>query len=321
MDKQTNVAFIGNPNSGKTTLFNAYTGAKLKVANWAGVTVEKKEGIYRFHDNKFKLVDLPGIYSLTSYSMEELVSRKYILEDELNVMVDVIDASSLEKNLYLAIQLIELGKPVVLALNMIDIVEKRGMEIDFHRLQEMLGAPVIPISAKKKKGLDILMHAVAHHKNEESKEKAFEHHHVNLGESHHIHDHHKEYAMVYSDDIEDKIDAICDRLEQEGYKMANLRWHAIKILEQDVEILHKYPIEIEDIVDRNYETDIINEKYDFIEEVITECLVNKEQKEYMTDSVDKVLTHKIFGLPIFLGIMAIVFLLTFSIRKLDSRLA
>ena len=128
-DKFLNVAFIGNPNCGKTTLFNAYTGANLKVANWPGVTVEKVEGSFRFQDYQMKLVDLPGTYSLTSYTMEEKVSREYILSDAVDVIIDVADASSLERNLYLTLQLIELGKPVVLALNMMDIVEKRGMEI------------------------------------------------------------------------------------------------------------------------------------------------------------------------------------------------
>lgn len=121
-----NVAFAGNPNCGKTTLFNAYTGARLKVANWPGVTVEKKEGVFRFHEFQYKLVDLPGIYSLTCYSTEEILSRQYLLEDEVDVVVDVADASNLERNLYLTLQLIELGKPVVLALNMMDIVEERG---------------------------------------------------------------------------------------------------------------------------------------------------------------------------------------------------
>ena len=158
-DKFLNVAFIGNPNCGKTTLFNAYTGANLKVANWPGVTVEKVEGSFRFQDYQMKLVDLPGTYSLTSYTMEEKVSREYILSDAVDVIIDVADASSLERNLYLTLQLIELGKPVVLALNMMDIVEKRGMEIDLHRLPEMLGIPVVPVSARKRRGLDILMHA------------------------------------------------------------------------------------------------------------------------------------------------------------------
>lgn len=150
MDNVIKVGFIGNPNCGKTTLFNAFTGANLKVANWPGVTVEKKEGTTTYKGDTFKLIDLPGIYSLTSYTMEEKVSRECILSDDVDVIVDVVDASSLERNLYLTLQLIELGKPVILALNMMDIVEERGMEIDLHRLPEMLGIPAIPVSARKK---------------------------------------------------------------------------------------------------------------------------------------------------------------------------
>lgn len=310
-DDIINVAFIGNPNCGKTTLFNAYTGAKLKVANWPGVTVEKKEGAFKFHEYNFKLVDLPGIYSLSSYSMEEVVSREYLLGDEVDVIVDVIDASSLERNLYLALQLIELGKPVVLAFNMMDVVEERGMEIDFHRLPEMLGAPCIPISARKKSGLNVLMHAIAHHK-DEPKRKHFEHEHHRGLKVEHKHNHHNEFAMVYDDKIEDKIDIIAERLGK--YKdIINIRWHSIKILEKDTKILKTYPIETADVVDKNYEPDIINEKYDFIEEIIGECLVNKEKKQQNTDKIDKILTNKFLGLPIFLLIMAIVFFLTFTI--------
>ena len=134
MEKELHVGFIGNPNCGKTTLFNAYTGANLKVANWPGVTVEKVEGSCQYKDYRMKLVDLPGTYSLTSYTMEETVARQYIFSDDVDVVIDVVDASALERNLYLTLQLIELGKPVVMALNMMDIVEKRGMEIDLHRL-------------------------------------------------------------------------------------------------------------------------------------------------------------------------------------------
>ena len=142
------VGFVGNPNCGKTTLFNAYTGANLKVANWPGVTVEKMEGETRYKGQKLKLIDLPGIYSLTSYSIEEKVSRRCIMEREVDVIINIVDASALERNLYLTMQLLELGKPVVLALNMMDIVEERGMEIDLHRLPEMLGGiPVVPVSA------------------------------------------------------------------------------------------------------------------------------------------------------------------------------
>ena len=306
-----NVGFIGNPNCGKTTLFNAFTGANLKVANWPGVTVEKKEGKTTYQGQEFKLIDLPGIYSLTSYTMEETVSRECIMSEEVDVIVNVIDASCLERNLYLTLQLIELGKPVVLALNMMDIVEDRGMELDLHRLPEMLGAPAIPVSARKRTGLSILMHAVAHHKDFACQSPFIHHHH----EMHprHQHNHHAEYAMVYDDYIEDKIDTIMEILNSNYPDLINKRWHALKLLEKDKTISEKYPLPSSDIIDRSYERDIINQKYNFIEEVIHETLVNKSQKEAMTDHIDRFLTSKWFGLPIFLGIMALVFFLTFTV--------
>ena len=308
--KVINVGFIGNPNCGKTTLFNAYTGANLKVANWPGVTVEKKEGRTTYKGQEFKLIDLPGIYSLTSYTMEEKVSRECIMSDEVDVIVDVVDASCLERNLYLTLQLIELGKPVVLALNMMDVVEERGMEIDLHRLPEMLGIPAIPVSARKRSGLEILMHAVAHHK-EYAKQGPFIHHHAE--KTGHKHNHHSEYAMVYDDVIEDKIDAIIEQFRASEPEMKNMRWHAIKVLEQDETVLKRHPVDTKGIVDRSYEKDIINEKYDFIEEVIDEVLVNKSEKAERTEHVDRYMTGKWLGLPIFLLIMALVFFLTFTV--------
>ncbi|MDD3200140.1 MAG: ferrous iron transport protein B [Eubacteriales bacterium] len=290
--EELNIGFIGNPNSGKTTLFNAYTGAQLKVANWPGVTVEKKEGALRYHNHVHKLVDLPGIYSLTSYSIEEKVSRQYILSDDVDVIVDIADASNLERNLYLTLQLIEIGKPVVLALNMMDIVKERGMEIDLHRLPEMLGIPVIPVSARKKTGLDILMHAVSHHKASEPKSND---------------------VVVYSELIEDKITKIIERLREYNPDIHNPRFYAIKLLENDSEIMGNCPFDVSDIVDRSYETEIINRKYDFIEEVIEEVLVNRQERSELTDKIDNVLTHRILGIPIFLGIMGLVFFLTFTL--------
>lgn len=311
MDNVIKVGFIGNPNCGKTTLFNAFTGANLKVANWPGVTVEKKEGTTTYKGDTFKLIDLPGIYSLTSYTMEEKVSRECILSDDVDVIVDVVDASSLERNLYLTLQLIELGKPVILALNMMDIVEERGMEIDLHRLPEMLGIPAIPVSARKKTGLSILLHAIAHHKDYAQQSKFIHHHHDRTPKHHH--NHHHEYAMVYSDEIEDKIDLIQDEFDKH-YPESNLkRWHAIKILENDSEVLKRHPLDLTHILTKNYEAEIINQKYDFIEEIIKEVLVNKVQKEERTEKIDFYLTHKIWGLPIFLGIMALVFFFTFTI--------
>ena len=310
MKENLTIGFIGNPNCGKTTLFNAYTGANLKVANWPGVTVEKVEGAIKDHDLNIRLVDLPGTYSLTSYTMEEQVSRQFILSDEVDVIIDVADASALERNLYLTLQLLELGKPVVLALNMMDIVEKRGMEIDIHRLPEMLGIPVIPVSARKRTGLDVLLHAAAHHKDCTDMDCLI-HHHKYM--SKHQHDHHSEYAMVYSDAIEDKIDLIIAELKKKYPDLPNYRWHAIKLLEQDKEITGRYPVNLPKVIDRNYESDIINEKYDFIQEIIREVLVNKERQEALTEKVDRALTHRFWSIPIFLGIMALVFFLTFTI--------
>jgi len=308
MNKGLTIGFIGNPNCGKTTLFNAYTGANLKVANWPGVTVEKVEGAIRDHDLNIRLVDLPGTYSLTSYTMEETVSRQFILSDEVDMVINVVDASALERSLYLTLQLLELGKPVVMALNMMDIVEKRGMEIDLHRLPEMLGIPVIPVSARKRTGLDALLHAAAHHRDCVDPDCLI-HHHSCI--SHHPHDHHAEYAMVYSDGIEDKIDQIIPELNRRYPDLRNKRWHALKLLEGDQEISKKYPVPI--VLDENYESEIINQKYDFIGEIIHEVLLHKQKRDKLTETMDAALTHKVWGIPIFLGVMALVFFLTFTV--------
>lgn len=330
--KKLCVGFIGNPNCGKTTLFNAYTGANLKVANWPGVTVERVEGRMTYKDWEIKLIDLPGTYSLTSYTMEEKVSRRCILSDEVDVIVDVVDASALERNLYLTLQLIELGKPVVVALNMMDIVEKRGMELDLHRLPEMLGVPVIPVVARRRRGLDVLMHAVIHHKDFEEKMPLIHHHPSHTA---HVHSHHQEFVMVYSDSIEDKLD-LAERALVETYpeifhgrdsraksgepvsgethrRRMRRRWYALKTLEGDEEVLAEYPVEIPGLQGKTWEKEIINEKYDFIKEIVDEVLVGKTQKEEKTDKIDRWLTHRIWGFPIFLGIMAMVFVLTFTL--------
>lgn len=310
MASDMTIGFIGNPNCGKTTLFNAYTGANLKVANWPGVTVEKVEGQIEFQGQSIHLVDLPGTYSLTSYTMEETVSRSFILSDEVDVIINVVDASALERSLYLTLQLLELGKPVVMALNMMDIVEKRGMEIDLHRFPEMLGIPVVPVSARKRRGLDALMHAAIHHKDQTTPDRLI-HEHSEV--THHAHDHHSEFAMVYSDEIEDKIDQIIPELERRYPNLPNYRWHAIKLLESDKEICEKYPVNLPEALDRSYESDVINQKYDFIGEIINEVLLHKQRQDVLTEKADAILTSKIWGIPVFLGIMALTFLLTFTL--------
>lgn len=286
------VAFVGNPNCGKTTLFNAFTGARLKVANWPGVTVERVEGETSYKGQTIRVIDTPGIYSLTSYTIEEIVTRKCLEDESVDVIINVVDASSLERNLYLTLQLLELKKPVILALNMMDIVEDRGMEIDLHRLPEMLGnIPVVPVSARKRTGLDVLMHAVVHHYEEGP----------------------QGVVVTYSPRIENKISKVETVLKAHYGKLRNLRWHAIKFLEYDEEVANDHPVDLSNIIDHNYEKEIINEKYDYIEGVIHECLVNKEQKAAMTDKIDAYLTHPFWGVPLFLGIMALVFFLTFTV--------
>ncbi len=292
MKETVHVAFVGNPNCGKTTLFNAITGARLKVANWPGVTVEKIEGEAEYEDVHMTLVDTPGIYSLTCYTIEEKVTRNCVMDDDIEVIVNVVDASSLERNLYLTLQLLELGKPVVLALNMMDMVEERGMEIDLHRLPELLGdIPVVPVSAAKRKGLDILLHAVIHHYEEDSKRE----------------------VLHYSQEIEEKIDKLSQRMETFYPTHSSIRWHAIKLLEYDGDVRKEHPIETADVITHSYEKEIIQTKYAYIEGIIKEVLFYKAKKTDRTDRIDRLLTHPVWGVPIFLSIMAFVFFLTFTI--------
>lgn len=291
-DNHVHVAFVGNPNCGKTTLFNAITGSKLKVANWPGVTVEKYEGNIQYEGYDLKLVDTPGIYSLTSYTIEEKVTRRCVLDDDIEVIVNVVDASCLERNLYLTLQLLELGKPVILALNMMDIVKERGMEIDMHRLPEMLGdIPVVPVSAAKRTGLDILMHAVVHHYEEGPKKD----------------------ILDYGEEVEAKLSALEERMKSSYPNHSSVRWHAIKLLENDEEVKKDHPLEVEAIADHSYEKEITAKKYEYIEKIIEEVLFYRDRKAASTDRIDKVLTHPIWGVPVFLCIMAFVFFLTFFV--------
>ncbi len=287
-----NVACIGNPNCGKTTLFNALTGAKLKVANWPGVTVERFEGEAFYEDTRITLVDTPGIYSLTCYTIEEKVTRQCAMDDDIDVIINVVDASSLERNLYLTLQLLELGKPVVLALNMMDVVKERGMEIDMHRLPEMLGdIPVVPVSAARRTGLDILLHAVIHHYEEGM----------------------EEYILDYPEEIESRIAKLEAMMAAQYPDHSSVRWHAIKLLEDDEEVKQDHPLSVVNIVDRSYEKEIIQSKYAYIERVVGETLFHKGKKAASTDKIDRILTHSVWGIPVFLVVMCIVFLMTFTV--------
>lgn len=290
--KQIKVACIGNPNCGKTTLFNALTGSKLKVANWPGVTVEKIQGETSYEDTNITLVDTPGIYSLTCYTIEEKVTRLCAMDDDIDVIINVVDASSLERNLYLTLQLLELGKPMVLALNMMDVVREQGLEIDLHRLPEMLGnIPVVPVSAAKRTGLDILLHAVIHHYEEGG----------------------EEFLLQYPEAIEAKIEKLSVMMQAHYPTHSSVRWHAIKLLEDDEEVRREHPIHIANVIERSFEKEIIQCKYEYIEKIIEESLFHRERKAALTDKLDKALTHSVLGIPLFLVIMCFVFFLTFFV--------
>lgn len=296
------LGFIGNPNCGKTTLFNAYTGANLKVANWPGVTVERMEGAISSHGKSIKLVDLPGTYSLNSFTMEEQVSRQFIISPQVDVIIDVADASALERSLYLTLQMSEMEKPMVLGLNMMDIVEKRGIDLDLHRLQEILGIPVVPVTARKKRGIHTLLHA-ALHQAEDSQADNHRPREIHAEKE-------RERAMIYSNDLEEKIATIEALLPKD---IPRKRWIAISLLMQDPEIMQAYPLDLSQIIDSTEPNDIVNQRYDMIEEIKREVMLGKDKSDTLTEKIDDVVTRPFWGVIIFLIMMAIVFLLTFNL--------
>lgn len=302
MSEQLTIGFIGNPNCGKTTLFNAYTGANLKVANWPGVTVERMEGAINSHGHEIRLVDLPGTYSLNSFTMEEQVTRQFLESDQVDVIIDVADASALERSLYLTMQLIELGKPMVLALNMMDIVEKRGIDLDIHRLSEILGVPVIPVTARKKRGLKTLLHA-ALHQHEDS--NALNHQPMDLHT-----ETVKERVLTYSPELEKLIAQIEEKVRGHA---DNPRLTAIEWIMKDREIREKYrDLDLPETTDDQM-NQIINQKYDFIHEILNEVLLGKEQSDELSERIDRIVLRPFWGVVVFLLIMACVFGLTFTI--------
>lgn len=291
------IALAGNPNSGKTTLFNYLTGSNQFVGNWPGVTVEKKEGKLRKHDDVI-ITDLPGIYSLSPYTLEEVVARNYLINERPDAILNIVDGTNLERNLYLTTQLTELGIPVVVAVNMNDIVKKNGDKIDFEELSKRLGCKVLPISALNGEGVEI----VAEEAIKASKDtKTIPLHRFSGPVEHAIA--HIEEAIVHD------------------YPEERQRWYAIKIFERDDKVLEQLKIDEEikahiekDIVSAEKELDddaesiITNERYIYIGEVIKACYKKKNEGQLsVSDKIDKIVTNRILGLPIFAVVMFLVY--------------
>ena len=312
MPKQLTIALAGNPNSGKTTVFNALTGARQHVGNYPGVTVEKVEGKRVHGDWHLHIVDLPGTYSLTAYSVEERVARDFVLDQAPDVVVDIVDASNLERNLYLATQLLELDVPLVLAFNMSDVAQARGFELDIGTLSAMLGAPIVPTTAHKGIGLEALLDAAVEVAvNPTAQERA---------------------AVHYGRDIERGLSAIEERLRAENAipKGRPPRWTALKLLERDPEISElvarqapgtaRFAAEraahVEAVFGDTPEVVVADRRYGFISGACQETVRSTvEARHDFSDRVDAVLAHRVLGLPLFLLLMYVVFHLVFTLGE------
>ncbi len=294
------IALVGNPNSGKTTLFNALTGMNQYVGNWPGVTVEKKEGRLKKNEDVV-LVDLPGVYSLSPYTLEEVVARNFLIDERPDVILNIVDGTNLERNLYLTTQLIELGIPVVIAINMMDIVEKNGDKIDIQELSKRLGCEIVIISALKGTGVgDAADIAV---KVAESKEPAPVYNYSGVVE--HAIAHIEEAAVHHMP--EDKQ-----------------RWYAVKIFERDknvlkelnlakekIEHIEKDILLVENKLDDDAEAIIINERYLYIENILKGCFNKKSLGRLtMSDKIDRIVTNRYLALPIFVVIMFLVYFIS-----------
>ncbi len=283
-------ALAGNPNCGKTTLFNALTGSTAHVGNWPGVTVDKREGVYKGKDDKIAIIDLPGIYSLSPYTPEEVISRNYILDEKPDGIINIVDATNLERNLYLTTQLLEMDVPVIIALNMMDEVEKVGDKIDVKALEKAVGVPVVAISALKKSGIKELMDKAAALSSE------------------------RKGATVLGGELTGKIERARQFFAQE--EVASPLFHAVKMLENDeIELAHRGAKEMlaEIAAGDDLEATIADERYKYISANFSSAKA-KGKKEVLTksDKIDKVLTHRIWAIPIFVVILFFVFHLTFS---------
>ena len=294
------IALAGNPNCGKTTMFNALTGANQYVGNWPGVTVEKKEGKLKGKRKNDDIVvtDLPGIYSLSPYTLEEVVSRDYILNDNPDVIIDLVDATNIERNLYLTTQLIETGVPVVIALNMTDLLEKRGIKIDTKRLSMLLDCPIVETSALKQTGLDALVETaikVANKKEVDLPREIFS----------------KEMEAAVAD-----VKGVLPDTILEDKK----RWYAVKFLENDSKVVESLKLpaaakaavdkdrkELETKHDDDMESIVTDERYKFIQKIVETTVKKGKDKLTTSDKIDRIVTNRILGIPIFILVMFVVY--------------
>jgi ferrous iron transport protein B len=303
--KKLKIGLAGNPNSGKSTVFNHLTGGHAHVGNWPGVTVEKKEGKFQFKDYEVSVVDLPGIYALTAYSMDEKIARDFIIQEKPDGIVVIVDASNLERNLYLATQLLELGANVILNLNMMDIVRNKGMAIDTKKLSQIFGVAVMETVASKGEGIEELKEAIV---NGLKKKR-------------------DSFRIDYGEDIEMEIGRLEKRVSISGYPS---RWVAIKLLEGDREILEMAMREgeaiesqtvdskksLEEHLGYDLETALVEKRYAFLSGLIKESVSKKYdliERLDISDRIDRILVNRYLGIPIFLGMMWLVFQFVFTL--------
>ena len=291
------IALAGNPNCGKTTMFNALTGANQYVGNWPGVRVEKKTGKLKdASGEEVNVTDLPGVYSLSPYTLEEVVTRDFILKENPDVIVDLVDATNIERNLYLTTQLIETGIPVVIALNMCDLLKKNGINIDVKALSKKLGCPIIETSALKKTGLkEVIAEA------------------IKVAKSHAA----GTVSAIFESSVEDKVSAIEAELPS-SIPDAEKRWYAIKVLENDSKVadqlglsadnrFSRYTKELEKEFDDDAESVITDQRYVYIQKVIEETVKKPAQKMSLSDKIDSIVTNRLLGIPIFVLVMWAVY--------------
>lgn len=307
MKENLTIALAGNPNAGKTTIYNALTGARQHIGNYPGVTVEKKESVITYNNQQLKIIDLPGTYSLTAYSVEEVVARNVIINEKPDVVVDIIDSSNLERNLYLAVQLMELRIPLVFVFNMKDMAQEMGIKIDIKSLSNLFGVPIVETVGSKGDGVkNILDEAIKAAQVPEIK-----------------------YPVItYDKVIEKYVNSVEELIKQHSTNIENYntRWLAVKLLEGDKDVMQVVPspivaeevkraeIDINKMLGDSPETAIASARYGFISGACQECVTTTvEARHNMSDAIDSVLVNRVLGIPIFLGLMYLVFQLTFTL--------